>query len=69
MAPKEMKFKVAAAHAAPVFMDKQATIKRTVGLIEQASADDIRLLVFPETFIPGYPVCISVAALCCGIKC
>ncbi|CAN9201937.1 unnamed protein product [Alternaria alternata] len=55
MAPKETKFKVAAAHAAPVFMDKAATIKKTVRLIEQAKKDDIKLLVFPETFIPGYP--------------
>lgn len=56
MAPKETKFKVAAAHAAPVFMNKAATIKKTVQLIEQAAADEIKLLVFPETFIPGYPV-------------
>ena len=56
MAPKETKFKVAAAHAAPVFMNKAATIKKTIQLIEQAAAEDIKLLVFPETFIPGYPV-------------
>ena len=54
--PKETRFKVAAAHAAPVFMNKIATIKKTVQLIEKAAADDIKLLVFPETFIPGYPV-------------
>jgi nitrilase len=54
--PKETKFKVAAAHAAPVYMDKNATIKKTVQLIEQAATEDIKLLVFPETFIPGYPV-------------
>ena len=56
MASKPTKFKVAAAHAAPVFMNKAATIEKAVRLIEQAAADDIRLLVFPETFIPGYPV-------------
>jgi nitrilase len=54
--PKETKFKVAAAHAAPVYMNKAATIKKTVELIEQAAADSVKLLVFPETFIPGYPV-------------
>jgi predicted amidohydrolase len=54
--PKETKFKVAAAHAAPVFMNKAATIKKTVQLIEQAAENEIKLLVFPETFIPGYPV-------------
>ena len=56
MAPKTTKFKVAAAHAAPVFMNKAATIRKTVDLIERAAKDDIKLLVFPETFIPGYPV-------------
>ena len=57
---KQTKFKVAAAHAAPVFMDKAATLKKAVRLIEQAGAEDIKLLVFPETFVPGYPVrCVS----------
>lgn len=56
MAAKQTKFKVAAAHAAPVFMDKAATIRKTITLIEKAAEDDIKLLVFPETFIPGYPV-------------
>ena len=55
MAAKQ-KFKVAAAHAAPVFMNKTATIKKTISLIEQAAEADVELLVFPETFIPGYPV-------------
>jgi nitrilase len=63
MAPKETKFKVAAAHAAPVFMDKAATIKKAIQLIETAAKDDIKLLVFPETFIPGYPVCASALNL------
>lgn len=55
MAPSNPRFKVAAAHAAPVFMDKKATIKKVIGLIEQAAQDDIKLLVFPETFVPCYP--------------
>lgn len=58
MATTPTKFKVAAAHAAPVFMDKAATIKKAVRLIEQAAAEDVKLLVFPETFVPGYPVCL-----------
>ncbi|KAF1948791.1 carbon-nitrogen hydrolase [Byssothecium circinans] len=55
MPDKLTKFKVAAAHAAPVFMDKKATLKKCVALIEQAAKEDIKLLVFPETFVPGYP--------------
>jgi predicted amidohydrolase len=63
MASKPTKFKVAAAHAAPVFMNKAATIEKAIRLIEQAAADDIKLLVFPETFIPGYPVRILFFSL------
>ncbi|KAK4130601.1 carbon-nitrogen hydrolase [Trichocladium antarcticum] len=59
MSSKPTKFKVAAAHAAPVFMNKAATIKKAIRLIEQAAADDIKLLVFPETFVPGYPYFIE----------
>ncbi|KAL2130551.1 hypothetical protein VTI74DRAFT_6249 [Chaetomium olivicolor] len=59
MAPTTTKFKVAAVHAAPVFMDKAATIKKVVRLIEQAAEEDIKILVFPETFIPGYPYFIE----------
>lgn len=47
---------VAAVHATPVYMNKEDTIKKVVGLIEKAGADLINLLVFPEAFVPGYPV-------------
>jgi predicted amidohydrolase len=63
MAPKDTKFKVAAAHAAPIFMNKAATIRKTIQLIEQAAVDNIKLLVFPETFIPGYPVSTTFVIL------
>ncbi|KAI1959121.1 hypothetical protein LOZ58_004829 [Ophidiomyces ophidiicola] len=49
------KVTVAAAHAAPVFMDKAATTDKVVRLIHQAGRQGIELLVFPETFVPGYP--------------
>lgn len=64
MAPPQLtKFKAAAAHAAPVFMDKASTIKKVVSLIEQAAKEDIKLVVFPETFVPGYPVCEETFSL------
>ncbi|KAF2202662.1 carbon-nitrogen hydrolase [Delitschia confertaspora ATCC 74209] len=59
MTSRPTKFKVAAAHAAPVFMDKVATIQKVISLIEQAAKEDVKLLVFPETFIPGYPYFIE----------
>ncbi|PGG99231.1 hypothetical protein AJ79_08623 [Helicocarpus griseus UAMH5409] len=53
------KIKVAAVHAAPVFMNKKATTEKVIKLIEQAGKEKIELLVFPETFVPGYPYWIE----------
>jgi len=49
------KVKVAAAQVAPVFMDKEATIDKACSTIEEAGKGGAQLLVFSETFIPGYP--------------
>jgi len=49
------KYKVAVVQAAPVFLDLDATIDKTIALIEEASAKGAKLIAFPETFIPGYP--------------
>lgn len=43
----------------PVFMDKAATLKKTIKIIEDAGKQELELLVFPETYVPGYPVCVS----------
>lgn len=51
-----VKFKAAPVHAAPVYMNKKATLEKVVKLIKQAGEEGIKLLVFPETFVPGYPV-------------
>lgn len=56
----EAKFKAAAVHAAPVYMNKQATLEKVGRLVKQAGQDGIKLLVFPETFVPGYPVSCPV---------
>jgi predicted amidohydrolase len=41
--------------ATPVFLDREATLAKTCRLIAEAAALGARLVVFPETFIPGYP--------------
>lgn len=47
--------KVACVQAAPVYMDLEATVDKTIKLMEDAARNNARLIAFPETWIPGYP--------------
>jgi nitrilase len=48
-------FIVAAAQATPVFLDRKATLAKACDLIEAASRNGAKLIVFPEAFLPAYP--------------
>lgn len=49
------KLRVAAVQAAPVFLDIDATIDKTIDLMAQAAAQGVQLIAFPEAWVPGYP--------------
>ena len=49
------RYRIAAAQVAPVFLDRDATIEKACRSVAEAGKNEARLLVFPETFVPGYP--------------
>ncbi|WP_310886626.1 nitrilase-related carbon-nitrogen hydrolase, partial [Pseudomonas syringae group genomosp. 3] len=44
--------KVACVQAAPMFLNLDATVDKTIALIEQAAAAGAGLIAFPETGLP-----------------
>jgi len=47
--------RVAAAQARPHWLDPEATTRKAVAWIEDAAAQGVQLIAFPETFLSGYP--------------
>ncbi|VUC29491.1 unnamed protein product [Clonostachys rosea] len=48
--------RVAACHASPVFLSAKKTTDKALALIQQAASNKANLVVFPETFIPAFPI-------------
>ena len=50
------RFKAAAAHVAPVFLDRDATVEKACDVIREAARHGAQLVAFPEAYIPAFPV-------------
>ena len=55
MISQTRKFKVACVQATPAIFDIEKSVEKVITLTRQAAGLDCKLVVFPETFIPGYP--------------
>lgn len=50
------KFKAAAAHLAPVFLDAEKTVAKACDAIREAARHGAQLVTLPESYIPAFPV-------------
>lgn len=50
--------RIAIVQKPPVLLDRARTLRQAVDGVSEAAAAGARLVVFPETFVPGYPVWI-----------
>ena len=50
-----MKVKAAVVQDSPIFFDKEGTIAKVEAITKEQAQQGCELIVFPESFIPGYP--------------
>jgi len=51
--------KVGLAQMAPVWLDREATLKKVIGFINEAGEKSVDLIAFGEEIVPGFQFCIE----------
>ena len=51
-----MTARLAAAHLASTFFDLEAGVQKAIRFIRNGAQENVDLIVFPESFLPGFPV-------------
>lgn len=55
-------YRIAAMHVSPVFLDMERTTEKACALVAEAARAGARLIVFPETYIPAFPIWSALRA-------
>jgi nitrilase len=55
MGDQDLIVRVAAAQASPVWMDREASLDKAIGLIDEAGSKGVNLIAFGESWLPGFP--------------
>ena len=53
--PEASDHRIAVVQRPPVLLDRAASVERAVEAISEAADAGARLVIFPETYVPGYP--------------
>jgi len=56
------RFKACAAHVAPVYLDSERTVDKACALIGEAANAGAKVIAFPESFVPGFPIWAALQA-------